>query len=95
MAHHHYVARFLLWRWSAKGRFVAYYCDKNSKKPIKNANATVARACQIPDLNVFFGVAKSDRDMPETKFFTPYVDTPAAAALRTILDDGVRALTAK
>ena len=33
--------------------------------------------------------------MPETKFFTPYVDTPAAAALRTILDDGVRALTAK
>ena len=74
---------------------MAYYCDKNSKKPIKNANATVARACQIPDLNVFFGVAKSDRDMPETKFFTPYVDTPAAAALRTILDDGVRALTAK
>jgi hypothetical protein len=92
MAHHHYVPRFLLRRWSADGRFVAHYWDRISKKPIKNAKATVASACQIPDLNVFFGVSKSQRDLPETKFFTPCVDTPAAAALRTILDDGVRAL---
>jgi hypothetical protein len=93
MARHHYVPQFLLRRWSTDGRFVAHYWDDNSGKAIKNAKATVASACQIPDLNAFFGVHHSQRDFPETKYFTPCVDTPAATALRVMLDDGVRALT--
>jgi Protein of unknown function (DUF4238) len=90
---HHYVPRFLLRRWSTDGKFVAYYWDSKSNKPIKNTKRTVASACQIRNLNVVFGVPKLQRDLPETNFFTPCVDTPAAAALRIILDDGVRALT--
>ena len=93
MARHHYVPRFLLRQWSTDGKFVAHYWDSKSNKPIKNTKATVASACQIPNLNVFFGVPKSQSDLPETHFFTPCVDTPAAAALRTISDRGVRALT--
>jgi Protein of unknown function (DUF4238) len=95
MARHHYVPRFLLRRWSTDGRFVAYYWDDASKRAIENDKATVASACQIPDLNTFFGVSKSQRDFPESGFFTPHVDTPAAVALRVMLSDGVRALTSK
>jgi hypothetical protein len=90
---HHYVPRFLLSQWATGGKFVAHYWDGKSSKPIKNAKATVASACQIPNLNVFFGVPKSQRDLPESKYFTPCVDTPAANALRIMLKDGVRALT--
>ena len=82
MARHHYVPRFLLRRWSTSGRFVAYYWDDASNRPVENQKATVASACQIPDLNTFLGVPESQRDFPETGFFTPRVDTPAAAALR-------------
>jgi hypothetical protein len=93
MARHHYVPRFLLRRWSTSGRFVAYYWDDASNRPVENHKATVASACQIPDLNTFLGVPESQRDFPETSFFTPRVDTPAAVALRIMLEGGVGALT--
>jgi hypothetical protein len=91
---HHYVPRFLLRRWAASnGRLVAYFFETKSSKVIENPKATVAHACEIKDLNVFFGVQVSQRDFPETGFFTPYVDTPAAAALQMMLETGVRTLT--
>jgi hypothetical protein len=92
---HHYVPRFLLKRWATKGRFVSYYFEPASGKVIENAKATVAHACEITDLNVFFGVHASQRDFPETGFFTPHVDTPADTALRVMSARGVRALTPK
>src|SRR5215813_9971053 len=95
MARHHYVPQFLLGRWATAGRFVSYYFEPGSRKVIENPKAIVASACQIPDLNTYFGVQVSQRDMPETRFFTPYVDTPAAIALQTMLNDSVRALTPK
>jgi hypothetical protein len=51
----------------------------------------------MPDcgLNAFFSVPKSQRDFPETKFFTPRVDTPAASALDVILKEGIVALASK
>jgi Protein of unknown function (DUF4238) len=95
MARHHYVPRFLLKQWATNGRFVCYYFEGVSGKVIENTKATVASTCQITDLNTFFGVHASQRDLPETGFFTPHVDTPAATALRVMLARGVRALTPK
>jgi len=95
MARHHYVPKFLLRRWATKGIFVGYCFDDASGKVIGNAKATVASACQIPDLNTYFGVHASQRDFPETGFFTPRVDTPAASALQVMMSKGVRALTPK
>jgi len=93
MARHHYVPQFLLRQWATNGRFFAYYFEAASSKLIENTKATVASACQISDLNTYFAVNASQRDFPETGFFTPVVDTPAATALQVMLDRGVRALT--
>ena len=95
MARHHYVPQFLLRRWATKGMFVAYLIDSASGKVTENAKATVASACQISDLNTYLGTNPSQRDFPETGFFTPHVDTPAARALQTMLSRGVSALTPK
>src|SRR5262245_8779479 len=95
MARHHYVPQFLLERWATRGRFVAYYFESAAGKVIENAKAIVASACQISNLNTFYGVDKSQRDAPETRFFTPQVDTPAATALQVMLVNGIKALTPK
>jgi uncharacterized protein DUF4238 len=92
MARHHYVPQFLLRGWATNGRLVAYYFEAASGKVIDNAKAAVASACQIPDLNTYFGVHVSQREFPETGFFTPRVDTPAATVLQIVLKQGVRAL---
>jgi hypothetical protein len=92
---HHYVPRFLLKQWATNGRLVGYFFETQSNKVLENPKATVAHACEIPDLNIFFGVHVSQRDFQETGFFTPYIDTPAAAAWRVMLANGVRALTSK
>jgi hypothetical protein len=93
MARHHYVPQFLLRQWATRGRFVSYYSEAASGRVIENAKATVVSACQIPDLNNYFGVHASQRDFPETGFFTPRIDTPAATALQAMLKRGIRALT--
>ena len=93
MARHHYVPKFLLRQWAINGRLIAYYFQLASGKVIENTKATVASACQIPDLNTYFGVHASHRDLPETGFFTPVVDTPAAMALRVISKQGLSAFT--
>ena len=93
MARHHYVPQFLLRNWATHGQFFAYYWKDAAKKVIENQRAAVASACQIPNLNSFFGVAKERRDVVETRFFTPIVDTPAADALGVMLSKGVPALS--
>jgi hypothetical protein len=95
MARHHYVPQSLLRGWATNGKLYAYYWEENAKQVIENAKASVASACQIPDLNTFFGTSKAQRDFPEVGFFAPKVDTPAADALRVLLETGVRALTPK
>jgi hypothetical protein len=95
MARHHYVPQFLLRQWATNGRFIGYYYEAASGRVIENTRATVASACQIADLNTYFGVHASQRDWPETGFFTPCVDTPAATALQVMLKSGVSALTAE
>lgn len=96
MARHHFVPQFLLRQWAVSGKFVAYHFEPSAGgRVIENTKAIVASACQIKDLNTFFGVPASQRDFPETQFFTPRVDTPAAAALDTMLGKGVSALTAE
>jgi hypothetical protein len=92
MARHHYVPQFLLRGWAINGRLVAYYFQAGSGKVIENAKAAVASSCQIRDLNTYFDVHVSQRDFPETGFFTPRVDTPAATTLQIMLEQGVRAL---
>jgi hypothetical protein len=95
MARHHYVPQFLLRGWATDGKLYAYHWNDGAKRVIENGKASVASACQIPDLNVFFGVPKAERDFPEVGFFTPKVDTPAAEALNIMLLNGVRALTSQ
>jgi hypothetical protein len=92
MARHHYVPQFLLRGWATNGKLYAYYWNDGAKRVIENDKASVASACRIRDLNVFFGVSKAQRDFPEVGFFTPKVDTPAADALHVLLVSGVRAL---
>jgi hypothetical protein len=94
MARHHFVPQFLLRRWATSGKSVAYFFEAAADRVIENPKALVASACQIADLNTFFGVRAADRDFPETGFFTPIVDTPAARALDVILEKGIRSLTA-
>jgi Protein of unknown function (DUF4238) len=93
MARHHYVPQFLLRGWASSGKFHSYHWNDGAKRVIENNKASVASACQIRDLNVFFGAPKAQRDFPEVGFFTPIVDTPAADALRVMLASGLRALT--
>ncbi len=93
MARHHFVPQFLLRNWATDGKFVAYHFEPGANRVIENANALVASACQIRNLNTYFGVGASQRDFPEVGFFTPRVDTPAAKALQVMLTNGVRALT--
>jgi len=93
MARHHFVAQFLLRNWATEGRLIAYHFEPRANRVIENANALVASACQIPNLNTYFGVEASQRDFPEIGFFTPRVDTPAAKALQVMLTNGVRSLT--
>ena len=95
MARHHFVPQFLLRRWATNGKFVSYHFEISANRVIENPKAIVASACQIENLNTFFGVPASQRDFPETQYLTPRVDTPAAAALQVMLANGVRALSAE
>ena len=95
MPRHHFVPKFLLRRRATNGKFVSYHFEVSVSRVIENPKAIVASACQIENLNTFFGVPTSQRDFPETQFLTPRVDTPAAAALQVMLANGVRALSAK
>jgi hypothetical protein len=93
MARHHFVPQFLLRNWAnPAGQFVAYYFVHAANKVIER-NASVASACQIRDLNSYMGLRAPQRDFPETGFFSPRVDSPAARALQVIQAKGVRALT--
>jgi hypothetical protein len=93
MARHHFVPQHLLRRWACSGKFVAYYFEAAAGRVIENPKAVVASACQIADLNALSGVRAADRNFPETGFFTPIVDTPAARALDVIVAKGIRSLT--
>lgn len=93
MARHHYVPQSLLRGWSTNGKLYAYHWNDGAKRVLQNDKASVASACQIPDLNTFFGVTSGQRDFPEVGFFTPRVDTPAAIALQSLIGGGVRALS--
>src|SRR5580704_5770927 len=92
MARHHFVPQFLLRNWAIGGRLVSYYFVHSANKVIERS-ASVASACQIRDLNSYFGLRPPQRDFPETGFFTPHVDTPAAKALQVIQANRARALT--
>jgi Protein of unknown function (DUF4238) len=54
---------------------------------------SVASACQVDDLNAFFGAPAAHRHAPERDYFTPQIDTPAAGALKAIVDGGVKTLS--
>jgi hypothetical protein len=92
---HHYVPQFLLGQWSSEGWIVAYYWENGAGRVIENSKASVASACQIPNLNTYFGVPADFRDFPETGFFTPKIDTPAAPVHARLTRGEVGSLTPK
>jgi hypothetical protein len=93
MARHHFVPQFILRGWSDDGQIVSYRWINQAEKVHQNAQQSVADACQIPNLNDYFGLPRDQRDFPETKFFTPKIDTPASIAHDIMLRDGLSALT--
>jgi hypothetical protein len=93
MARHHFVPQFLLRRWAKNGLLVCYSWVAGAERVIENPRVSVASACQVEDLNAFYGVPRASRNSPEDEFFTPQGDTPAASALETMLSGGVRSLT--
>jgi hypothetical protein len=93
MARHHFVSQYILRGWSEDGQIVSYRWIDQAEKAYQNAQQSVADACQIPNLNDYFGLPRDQRDSPETKFFTPKIDTPASIAHDIMLRDGLSALT--
>jgi hypothetical protein len=85
MARHHYVPQFLLREWATNGQIMTYRWLDAARKVIEGG-ASVVEACQVEDLNAFFGLPRGQREAPERDFWTPNVDTPAADAHRTILE---------
>ena len=81
---HHYLPVFYLSRWcGGDGRVFRYYRphDKVVCSSVTPDNTGYERF-----LYSFDGVADHRRQMLETEFFTPAVDTPAARALAVLLD---------
>lgn len=81
---HHYLPVFYLSRWCGKdGKITRYYrpFDKVVASPITPDNTGYE-----PFLYSFEGVTAERRQMLETEFFTPHVDTPASKALAILLD---------
>ncbi len=95
MARHHYVPQFLLRRWATNGLLYSYRWNAAANRVSERPRTSVARACQIEDLNSFTGLVGPGRDAPEHEFFTPLVDTPAARACTVLLTQGVTGLTLK
>jgi hypothetical protein len=94
MARHHFVPQFVLRGWSVNGRIVSYRWIDGAQKAHQNTQQSVADACQIANLNDYFGLPRDRRDFPEVGFFTPKIDTPASVAYNIVLRDGLSALTA-
>lgn len=93
MPRHHCVPQFLLRNWATNGQLVSYHRNEGARRVIESTNTSVSAACQIEDLNAFYGLPRPARNAPEDEFFTPQVDTPAAMALEDMLPHGVDALT--
>jgi len=92
MARHHFVPQFLLYNWADSGKINSFWWEQAANRVVERLVA-VRKACQIEDLNAFYGVSRSKRNTPEDDFFTPLIDTPAHAALVVILSKGIRCLS--
>lgn len=90
MPQHHFVPQFLLREWLDRGELNSFcWLDRTSK--VIRGRVPAGKACSIENLNAFFNKS----DTPETQFFTPSIDTPAAIAHKKILRSGVRSLSEK
>src|ERR1700722_303638 len=92
MARHHFVPQFMLRRWAPDGQINSFSWNSGANKVLETPVA-VRKACQIEDLNAFYGAPRSQRNAPEDQFFTPQIDTPANDALTTMLSGGVQSLS--
>ena len=84
----------MLRRWAPKGLINSFSWNPDAGKVLETSVA-VRKACQIEDLNAFYGVPQPQRNVPEDNFFTPQIDTPASDALAVILSDGVQSLSSE
>jgi hypothetical protein len=89
---HHFVPQFLLTRWATNGRVLAYRWIERIGRVVVSPTS-VAECCQIEDLHAYFGLSRESRNTPETDYFTPQIDTPAAGAHAAFLKGGVECLT--
>jgi hypothetical protein len=94
MARHHFVPQFMLRRWATNGQINSFWWDTAAKKVLERPVA-VRKACQIEDLNAFYGASRSHRNAIEDGFFTQQIDTPANDALAAMLSGGVQGLSLK
>ena len=88
---HHYLPVFYLARWTGEtGRLIRYYRPHQAvvASPITPLNTGFEDGLYSLD-----GVAPEQRQVVETQFMAPGVDSPAAVTLKKMLSGGLRDLT--
>jgi hypothetical protein len=93
MASHHHIPLFLLDRWASDGRLFSYHWSNDTAEMRENRRTSVQSACQLHDSDSIQRGSVSSGAAWDHDFFTWHVDTPAAAALDTMLRQGVSGLT--
>ena len=84
----------MLRRWATNGQLVSYDWNPRARRVVEHPRTSVVNAGQLRGLNALYGVPREWQHAAEDQFFTPRVDTPADAALKSMLSGGVQMMTA-
>jgi hypothetical protein len=84
----------MLRRWTTNGQLVSYDWNPRVRRVVEHPRTSVVNAGQLKGLNALHGVPREWQNAVEDQFFTPCVDTPADAALKSMLSGGVQMMTA-
>jgi hypothetical protein len=88
----HYLPQFLIREWAGPdGRVEVLRFVSATGEAVAGRRSPRSIGCE-EDLYAYRTVRSEDRHLPETRFFTPHIDTPAAEAMQVMLKGGVGAL---
>jgi hypothetical protein len=87
----HYVPQFLLSRWCDRRGKLTVYARRQGR--VVTSELSPRSTAFEQGLYSYEGVAVENRDVIETHFMTPHIDTPAASIVQKIVDGGLTGLT--